>query len=222
MSIIVPLALRKGSKRRNIEQVRSFTKFIKEDTSMRKLFCAVLILSVLLLTQIPSYAQRPAVDGFLGVPWGASKAQVQAAMAKKGFALLKQVSAEEDVYQGTFAGHPAELTFYYKKNVFYCGSAFLQPGGENVVESTYYEMVELCKAKYGRPDKMRDYMPGLIMAGTCVWKDMPATATPPGKVDIFIVGGKPGSRGEERLGVRVQFEIGMGWALLKTVNGKDF
>jgi hypothetical protein len=195
---------------------------------MRKLFCAVLILSVLLATQIPGYAQRPAVDGFIGVPWGASRAQVQAAMAKKGFTLLEQrADGVFDRYTGTFAGHPAELEFSYEKNVFHYGQAELLDAQmenwgprTNAMVMIYREMVQVLAAKYGPPDETYIDVPGENRAVASVWENIPTTATPPGKVAITIYG-KAGNL-RNMFTVRVDYSINRGWALQKTGKGDDY
>lgn len=191
---------------------------------MKVLFGAVLILSVLLVTQIPCYAQRPAVDGFIGVPWGASKVQVQAAMSKKDFALIeRRTDGHLDIYKGTFAGHPAELTFLYQKNVFYSGWAELLdvPSSRDILLFvTYPEMKQLFKAKYGLYN-FEEYSPdssGKVISKFCTWKDLSSTITPPGNVEINIEAYflKEGNV------MRITYSIGKSWALLKSSKGNDF
>lgn len=85
----------------------------------------VLAMVCLALWTVPVYA-GPAVEGFSGVPWGASREQVQAAMAEKGFTLLEQIPGVADKYKGSFAGHAAELKFFFHKNLFYSGEAIIR------------------------------------------------------------------------------------------------
>ena len=197
---------------------------------MRKLFGAVLILGVLLATQIPGYAQRPAVDGFIGVPWGASKAQVQSAMAKKGFTPIKQGDELYDKYKGTFAGHPAELEFWYAENVFYHGEAALLDSRVpekfgDVTLVTYQQMVRVFEAKYGPADV--SYCGKEALFHQTPWvnelNNVPTTVTPPGKVNVGVYmryctyGPNYGTTS-----VIVTYDIGKSWALLKTGKGNDY
>jgi len=49
---------------------------------------------------------------------GASREQVQAAIAEKGYTLLEQgAKPAYEKYRGTFAGHPAELRFFYERSL---------------------------------------------------------------------------------------------------------
>ena len=189
---------------------------------MRKIFGAMIVLSLLLATRMTCFAAPPPVDGFMGAPWGASRQQVEAAMAEKGFALIEQrADGVVDRYRGVFADHPAELLFRYNKNVFYYGEAHLldaQGKGLDAALDAYHAMARLLTAKYGPPDR-KDYgvVPGpdkkeKIVNGFSEWDNIPTTATPSGHVKISVVGGYIGTHD-----VRVSYDIGETWTLLKSV-----
>jgi|GEM_PF-3666922 len=193
---------------------------------MRKIFSAVIILGLLLVLQTTIQA-APAVDGFMGVPWGTSREQVQKAMEERGFTLLEQRSdGILDKYRGTFIGKPAELTLRYENNVFFGGeAAFLDVKGAeaDVVRLHYMEMKELLTAKYGLPSQEYSDQNGKNVA--CQW-DLPTTATPPGRVIIYTWYGKAfygtgylGSGLYTDSGFTVRYSIGSTWARIK--GGKD-
>jgi hypothetical protein len=194
---------------------------------MQKLLCTMIALSLLLVTQMTSYAAPPPVDGFVGVPWGASRQQVAAAMAEKGFILLEQrADGSIDKYQGTFAGQPAELEFWYEKNVFYRGeAAFLHVKDKDfyVVKAYYIELRDLLTAKYGSPREVTSI--GSKPISYSIWEHLSATATPPGRVAIqvregpalFGTGPSLGNNLYQAHSVIVVYDIGASWARIKDV-----
>ena len=206
---------------------------------MRKLFCAVLILSVLLATQIPSYAQRPAVDGFLGVPWGASKAQVQAAMAKKGFTLLEHRGDSGDVYWGPFnviRDYPATFDFIFEDNVFYAVNVQILPSqkAENpyrLVMDWHWSVYQALKEKYGPPDEWAapiEDINGMHAHHAYQWENIPTTVTPPGKVTISINSNSgiclppiPSSYSSAAC-ITLWYSIGKRWARQKSGKGDEY
>jgi hypothetical protein len=183
---------------------------------MQKIFSVVIALGLLLVLQVTSYA-APAVDGFIGVPWGASRQQVQKAMEERGFALLEQrPDGTYDVYQGTFAGNPAQLSFSYEKNFFYRGeAAFLHVKDRDyyTVKAYYAELRELITAKYGRPVEINAL--GSNPISYSKWEDLPTTAEPPGKVTIMLRDGpnmfRAGNASHSAYSVIVSYDIGTSW-----------
>ena len=151
----------------------------------------------------------PPVDGFIGVPWGASREQVQTAMAEKGFALIGLNLDRGDTYKGNFAGYPAELYFEFLNNVFYKGSARLLDLRSPNYEA-YFGLKGLISAKYmqvGREEKEKKCFQSL-------WLDLPAMATPAGKVSIFLTSGCDRS---ER--AWIVYDITQAWARFKASGG---
>jgi len=165
------------------------------------------------------------VDGFIGVPWGASRQQVQKAMEERGFTLLEQrADGIVDTYQGTFTGQPAELKFQYENNLFISGEAnFLHVKGQSLdaVRAYYMELKGMLTAKYGSPTELID---AAGRTPACIWEQLPTTATPPSQVTIharygpvFYGTGYLGNGVYQASGVTVRYYIGSSWAHQKAV-----
>lgn len=183
---------------------------------MKNLFSAVLALSLLMLFTASSYAAS-SVDGFIGVPWGASRQQVQKAMEERGFTLLEQrADGFIDTYQGTFTGQSAQLTFIYEKNVFYKGeAAFLHVRDKDyyAVKAYYTELKGLLTAKYGPP--MERSSIGSQSLSYSKWENLPATARHPGQVTIMLREGPElfwPKKNHSSYSVIVSYDIGSSWA----------
>lgn len=183
---------------------------------MRNLFSAVLALSLVMLFTASSYAASP-VDGFIGVPWGASRQQVQKVMEERGFTLLEQrADGFSDTYQGTFTGQPAQLAFIYEKNVFYKGeAAFLHVRDKDyyAVKSYYTELKGMLTAKYGQP--MERSSIGSQPLSYSKWENLPATASHPGQVTIMLREGPElfwPEKNHSSYTVIVSYDIGSSWA----------
>jgi len=184
---------------------------------------SIVLLMVLVLSALPAYAAPP-LDGFIGVPWGASRQQVQKAMEERGFTLLEQrADGIVDTYRGTFTGQPAELKFQYEKNAYFAGTAtFLHiKGSFDASMAYYYELKGLLTAKYGTPTV---YANAAGQESVCRWEGLPATATPQGQVNIQLRYGKVfygtgywGKGMYEADGVEVEYSIGSAWARQKAV-----
>ena len=101
-----------NSKKEKMKKTKAFYQII---------VFALIVVSVIMFSGIAK-AAADTVDGFVGVPWGASKQQVAKEMAQRDF---KQVAEGTNyvVYGGTFADLPADLTFGFGKNGFYMGEA---------------------------------------------------------------------------------------------------
>lgn len=192
--------------------------------TMRRVFVILTVLSFLLALQVTSYAAPP-VEGFMGVPWGASRQQVQKAMEERGFKLLEQrADGVVDTYQGTFTGQPAELNFQYEKNVFFYGSAaFLHVKGQSLDAALayYQELKGLLTNKYGVPMVYADEYGREKVSR---WEGLAAAATPPGQVSIQLMYGKVfygtgylGNGLYQATGVAVNYGIGSAWARQKAV-----
>lgn len=199
---------------------------------MNRLYATMGFVAIcLLLWTAPLYA-APKVDGFSGVPWGASQEQIKAAMMKKGFTLLGQKKDsfyKFDRYKGTFAGFPAELTFYYEKNIFYRGAAnilnVLNSNSRQQFEAYYNDIKRLFIAKYGAPNEDSELSDGKgnWIGYFAKWNDLPAVANPPGLVKTYIGCGRGAiwDEIEQRIssGLCINFSIGEAWARLKATGG---
>ena len=178
-----------------------------------KLSILVVLFSLLLMCfTVSAYAAPPAVDGFAGALWGASREQVQAAMAEKGFTLIGK-----DMFKGTFVGHSATLYFSYEKNRFIEGQAtFLDVDSlqSPFLAKTYYDEIKgLYAAKYGHAIKELEFSDMESWYGEIVEWDLTATATPPGLVTILVIVFE--NEKHKDFGVYVKCGIGEAWANLK-------
>lgn len=182
---------------------------------MKRLYRAVLLAVICLLFSTAPLCAAPNVDGFIEVPWGASIDDVKTAMAKRGFTLQKQ-DAEYVEYIGTFANEPALLTFTFKNNLFYHGKAeLLNAKGKdlNVTLNYYREFAEILAAKYGKTESRSAYQRPTFFSR---WDNLPTAATPPGRVNIEIIGGLT-VFGKAENTVWIVYSIGSDWVRAKTV-----
>lgn len=133
-------------------------------------------------------------DGFVEVPWGAGRSQVTLTMKEKGFTLITHKAKDlydADIYRGSFAGHPADLYFFYNgRDSLDSGWAFLlsvQGQGLDVAMSGYYSIMPLLKAKYGAFDKELTGEQFRL----CSWNTVPTKKeVNPGVVEIKMQGGR--------------------------------
>ena len=94
-------------------------------------------------------------DGFMGIPWGASKDQIIKTMRERG---LRQVTSEEsnslEFINGDFAGVPCYmLSFSLTANAFHRGSAegCQRSPHHGVTQTTFISLVNTLSEKYGTP-----------------------------------------------------------------------
>ena len=167
---------------------------------------------------VTAYAATPSVDGFLGVPWGASRTQVEKVMGERGFTLLVQRSdVEVDIYQGTFADYPAELCFDYTKNALYKGSAaFLDVKGREplIRQQRYIEMKNLIALKYGPPSQ--EYVGYKDIEFISNWENLSTTGSPPGRVSIEVRWIAVSYNAGILEGAGVSYSVGREWLKLKS------
>jgi hypothetical protein len=186
---------------------------------MRKIISAAVALAFFAVLQATVYAAPP-VDGFLGVPWGASRQQVQKAMEERGFTLLEQrADGYSDTYRGTFVGKAAELTFFYEEKIFYRGqAAFIHVKGRDyhTVKAWYAELRDLLAAKYGRPYERTALDANPVSYSK--WENLPAAAEPPGRIKIFLQDGPHKFRDGTDWAhtVIVSYDIGSSWVRQRT------
>ncbi len=106
--------------------------------------------------------------GFLGVPWGAKRQQVDAAMAEKGYVKLAKPDWCATVpanrlcdpslvnYDGMFAGERAELRFVFQDNALYQGWVAITGYRTTVLADQVYiynRLKTLLTEKYGPPTR---------------------------------------------------------------------
>ena len=92
-------------------------------------------------------------DGFAGIPWGASRATVEKAMAERYYPKDSDSKADVYIYQGEFAGYKAWLIFRFTNNKVYEGAALFlwHEASRDLIDRYFNEFeVQLIK-KYGNP-----------------------------------------------------------------------
>jgi hypothetical protein len=188
---------------------------------------AILVMALFLFSGIVFAGEPATVDGFIGVPWGASRQVVQKAMEERGFTLLEQrADGVRDKYRGTFTGQPAELEFHYQNDFFISGEAnFLHVKGQSLdaARAYYLELKGMLTAKYGPPSQ--ELIPyGGKTDVVSLWEELPTTATPPSQVTIqarygqvFYGTGYLGDGGYLATGVTVWYRVPSSWANQKAV-----
>ncbi len=98
-------------------------------------------------------------DGFCGVPWGATKQQIDNIMKEKGFSSLNSKIPGRPSYDGTFSDYPAaELHFDVRHNIFFAGYAEICPARPgyhpDCVLPCSEDMVKKFTEKYGQPSRI--------------------------------------------------------------------
>ncbi|MBP2653826.1 MAG: hypothetical protein H6Q73_1395 [Firmicutes bacterium] len=117
-----------------------------------RIFVLVILISILI--SLPVYA-APTVDGFVGVPWGASSEQIDQTMQEKGFS-LSSASSTMRSYNGIFAGEARVLKFRLSNNKFYEGYVCLGTANNNTgVQRLANEWTYKLNEKYGQLQKRR-------------------------------------------------------------------
>ncbi len=122
---------------------------------MRKFFGTMIVLSLVFLMYSTSYA-APAPEGFVGVPWGATRAQVKQTMSERGWMRLTTDSPASEAFRGAFNGMPGQLEFVFAGESFVEGKAdLLARVPERNISFTakkYEETVKILTEKYGPPN----------------------------------------------------------------------
>lgn len=114
-----------------------------------------LIIYVLLGTSVSSATPIP--EGFVGVPWGSSQAQITQIMSERNWIKLTTSNPNEEVFKGFFDGKSCELHFVMLSNSFVEGYAFpiarFPVKNINVVKQEYESTVKHLTEKYGQPQQ---------------------------------------------------------------------
>ena len=123
-----------------------------------KMLYLVTVLALLSVVLFSGIAQAGAVpEGFMGVPWGASKAQVIKAMSEQGCQQIThpQFSSPDTlVFNGSFAGASCPIIYFsFIRNSFYEGKANYCNKSPNPAwpQVTYKNIVDMLSEKYGPP-----------------------------------------------------------------------
>ncbi len=117
----------------------------------------VFALFVVSVVMFPGIARAGAVpEGFMGIPWGASKDQIIKAMNEQGHRQLTSEKSNQLDFEGDFAGVPClHLYFNLRANSFYSGSAWGCAWSTNhrYTQNIFEGMVNTLSKKYGPPQK---------------------------------------------------------------------
>lgn len=120
---------------------------------MKRKFAAILTVC-LLLSAVSVYA-APYPEGFVGVPWGASRSEIAQKMNEMGWMKLTGRNPDEVIYKGAFDGNPCELRFVMAGNSLVEGYAMpiarLPVRNVTATKYTYESIVKHLKEKYGPP-----------------------------------------------------------------------
>lgn len=119
------------------------------------------VLCVLLLSLAVTAQAAPPVDGVLGIQWGASRDQVERAMADQGFGKLPPPTYEfldptNLYFSGQYAAEPAKITVCFKNQAVYRISVkLLRSDSDNasVVYQSYSVMKGALNDKYGHESR---------------------------------------------------------------------
>lgn len=113
----------------------------------------LLIVSVVMLSGIAQASAVP--EGFMGIPWGASREQIIKAMSERGYRQLTGTEPGHLAFKGAFAGVPCQLEFSLIANSFYSGGAgYCAKGPYRRWPQTYFELVvKMLSEKYGPPQR---------------------------------------------------------------------
>lgn len=153
---------------------------------MRKALDVVIALCLLLLLQATVFAAPP-VEGFIGLPWGSSREQVDNAMAEQGFIKLAKPDWCATVpgnalcdpglvnYDGRFAGDRAEIRFLFQNKALYRGWVILSSSETIYLQdqvNAFRNMKGLLTEKYGSPttDEKNTRPNGWGQSARAVWE----------------------------------------------------
>jgi len=79
---------------------------------MKKVYILMVLLICFIFGQITYCAEPATLDGFLGLPWGASSQQIKNLMKTRPKTTLKSEDQKVIIYESTFAGEDAEIGFF--------------------------------------------------------------------------------------------------------------
>jgi|GEM_PF-356406 len=145
---------------------------ITEGYSMKTKAFTFVFLFCLLVVSCPFSGYATGPDGFASVPWGASKSQVDRAMAQQGFSSEGEVTHHYEIndgrrvfsYDGTLAGADGHATFWFLNDTFYRGEFGFhhEDGVGSREERAYGQFSAVIQSKYGSPTQSNPASGGLI------------------------------------------------------------
>ena len=126
----------------------------------------------LLVVSYPFSGYAAGPDGFANVPWGATRSQVDQAMAQQGFSSEGEVTHYYVIndgsrvfsYDGTLAGADGHATFWFINGTFYQGDFRFhhEDGVGSREERAYGQFSAVIQSKYGSPTQSNPASGGLI------------------------------------------------------------
>ena len=135
--------------------------FLASIGSMKREVFMLLTVFCLLIVSCPLFGYAAGPEGFANVPWGASKSQVNQAMAQQGFSPEGEVTHHYVIkdgsrvfsYYGTLASTAGHVEFRFLNGTFYYGSFDFhhEDGVGNREERAYQQFSAVIQSKYGSP-----------------------------------------------------------------------
>lgn len=116
-------------------------------------FFIALVCCVAVACPVPAYA-APTVDGFMGIPWGATPQNVRKAVEKDGFTFWQEGNDPLSGYfvqyaDGLYAGYSVScLSFNFLSNQLYLVSVSISEKRANI-DNAYLDISHLLTDKYG-------------------------------------------------------------------------
>ncbi len=159
---------------------------------MRRKALGLAVLFCLFAVGCPLLAGAAGPDGFANVLWGASKSQVDQAMAQQGFRFLGQAAGKSYGdgsagyrYQGTLVGTSGTLEFWFLNGVFFRGNfVFYNEDGGAAASKAYWQFLPIIQSKYGPPTKSGNQT-GSYTGVSNVWEGLQAPGSPD-KIQIIL------------------------------------
>ncbi len=108
----------------------------------RWLVAAVVVLTAILVAALGFYLPASAgagPEGLVGIPWGASPEQVERAMAERHFPKDSDWRADQWIYDGSFDGYPAYISFRFQNNKFVEGGVVLIDAFHSIDDGKHYD-----------------------------------------------------------------------------------
>jgi len=126
---------------------------VKKSTALYQLTVSVLLaLSTIMFSGTAQAVPVP--GGFAGISWGASRADVEKAMAERNYPKDADSKADIYVYNGEFAGYKADLIFNFINNKVYAGGALFlwHETNKYLIDKYFREFESQLREKYGEPE----------------------------------------------------------------------
>jgi hypothetical protein len=128
---------------------------------MKRIILRCLFATICVIFWASTLYAAPAPEGFVGVPWGATRAQVKQIMSERGWIRCTDSSPNQEVFKGAFDGMACDLHFVMAGNSFVEGYADplarLPIRHLGATQNAYESTVKRLTEKYGPPQKAGDF-----------------------------------------------------------------